>query len=296
MRHCADRIADNNSAMIDDFLEFRSRFGRLFSSKIGQSANVDRIQGAEQARDSAGRNPEFMWRGDLKRFQSILGLGPIEGKDGSDGRQIIELYRGVLGEALFHFVCNRASLRGIARKDRGQGDAVLDLSIVRELDRGVRPLDCLFFLSEKSFANGGSGLPQGGTLRLARLLRLGNSATRNDSRILQVTRIGSYGCFACRHPIPPPGPGPGRSRFARHSGNITLQKVDVIGQHYELVGIKTTVCGGAQSRLAILQAPKKDIENAEAVVPNEEIGIEFDRLPCLDNGLFVAAASLVNGS
>ena len=74
VRQCADGIAGNDPAMIENFLEFRSGFGALVCSQIGQAAHIDGIEDSEEPRSAAERRPQIIGHGDFQQFD---GLGRV---------------------------------------------------------------------------------------------------------------------------------------------------------------------------------------------------------------------------
>src|SRR6266481_2709935 len=55
-----DRIAENDAWMIENLLEFSSGFSWFIRSKICLSADIDRVEGAKQARDTAMWDTHFV--------------------------------------------------------------------------------------------------------------------------------------------------------------------------------------------------------------------------------------------
>jgi hypothetical protein len=49
VRQCAYGIAENDAGVIEDFLEFRGRFGALVRGQICLATHVNRIEGAEES-------------------------------------------------------------------------------------------------------------------------------------------------------------------------------------------------------------------------------------------------------
>src|SRR5262249_53199867 len=103
----------------------------------------------------------------------------------------------------------------------------------------------------------------------------------NASCLSQVTRVGGDKRFPRRHPVLTSGPSPRTSGLPFQAGFVALEKIDIVRQHDELVSIETARNGGAQSALAILQAPEVCIQNAETIMPNPKIRVQFDRFPRL---------------
>ncbi|MGD1091785.1 MAG: hypothetical protein ABSB35_07300 [Bryobacteraceae bacterium] len=65
MRECADGIAENDAAVIDNLLEFSGGFGALMRGQIGLATHIDRIQSPEETMDAAARRTQFVGNGDL---------------------------------------------------------------------------------------------------------------------------------------------------------------------------------------------------------------------------------------
>ena len=65
MRQRADGIADNDPAVIENFLEFRSGFGALVRGQIGLPARINRIEGSKETMYAAAGLSQLIGNRDL---------------------------------------------------------------------------------------------------------------------------------------------------------------------------------------------------------------------------------------
>ncbi len=60
MRQRADGIAQDNSAVIENFLEFRGGLGALVCGQISLATHIDRIKGPEVRMEGGARRPQLI--------------------------------------------------------------------------------------------------------------------------------------------------------------------------------------------------------------------------------------------
>ena len=72
-RHCTYGIADNDPAVIKNFLEFRGGFGALAPGQIGRAAHIDRIEGPDGPNGATAlpaqliRSSRMIWKSASRR-------------------------------------------------------------------------------------------------------------------------------------------------------------------------------------------------------------------------------------
>src|ERR1700753_1999276 len=98
---------------------------------------------------------------------------------------------------------------------------------------------------------------------------------RDHPSVVQLTSVTSHERFSCRHPVLSARPGAGTAGFTLHARAIPFQKIDVISQHDELIGIETMCRGRAQSRLALLDTAEVNVERTRPVISNPRIRIDL---------------------
>ena len=65
MRQRTYGIADDDSAVIENFLEFRGGFGALVRGQIGFTTHIDWIERPEEPMKAAARRAQIIGNGDL---------------------------------------------------------------------------------------------------------------------------------------------------------------------------------------------------------------------------------------
>src|SRR5438105_1257404 len=145
--------------MIEDLLKFDRGFGSPMSGEVGLTADIDWIQRAKQARDTAARCAQLMRRGDLERLQRAFRLGTIQRKHGAKCRQISKADCRILREFFLQVVRERLRASRIAGERQRKGSTVLYLAIMGKPESGERPLDCSRSVSEQRFADRRTDFP-----------------------------------------------------------------------------------------------------------------------------------------
>src|SRR5260370_31055200 len=92
--------------------------------------------------------------------------------------------------------------------------------------------------------------------------------------------------LASRQPILASGPRPRTGGFTLHACLVAFEKGDIVGQHDELVAIESAGSGGVQSSFALLPSPEINIHEAQAVIADPKIRVEFDGFLRLRQRLF----------
>jgi hypothetical protein len=71
VRQCAYGIADHDTAVIENFLEFPGGFNALVCSQTGLATYIDRVEGPEQTLYAGVRLAQFIGNCDLQQFDSL---------------------------------------------------------------------------------------------------------------------------------------------------------------------------------------------------------------------------------
>src|SRR5438034_59848 len=104
MRQCADRFVENDSAMVENFLELNSGLVALMPGQIGFAAHIDGMQSGHEGTAAGGTLcPQVIGSGGLKSLNGLNGLGRIvvaERELGVNRWQVVELDHRILWEAL----------------------------------------------------------------------------------------------------------------------------------------------------------------------------------------------------
>src|SRR5579863_5826080 len=103
MRKCADRFIQNNTTMVDDFLELRSRLAALMCSKIGFTSHINRIQVGPVVTVNR-RQTKLIRSSGPKNLQGLWWVCTAESQFCAQSGQVIELYDGVLRKPLAQII------------------------------------------------------------------------------------------------------------------------------------------------------------------------------------------------
>jgi hypothetical protein len=130
MRQRADRIADNDPSVIENFLKFRGGLGTLMCDQISLATHIDGIERSEE------RRAQFLGDSSLKDGDCLRGIPMIQCEACVKRGEITVPDGGILRETRFQI--GRQSLRsgGILCAGQRKGSAVLDFAASGELKCG----------------------------------------------------------------------------------------------------------------------------------------------------------------
>ena len=156
MRQCADGIADDDPAVIENLLEFRGGFGALACVQIGQATHIDRVESAEERKNSAAWRAQLIGRGDSQQFDrlgriALLVERRLQGEQCADRRQVVVFDCRILRKACFQILRQPFSLGSIPRQGEGKSSAILRIPVLGKLQYGHRALLCGRRIPEKGF-------------------------------------------------------------------------------------------------------------------------------------------------
>src|SRR5208337_1910972 len=126
-------IPDHYPAVIQNVLKFPGGCSTLARNQIRLATCIDGIEGPEKTSLTAARLAQFIGNGNLEKFDRLCGIAIIQRKKRTYGWQVIELDRGIFGEAAFQIVGQCLSLRRIPRDGKGEGCAILHLPVLGKL-------------------------------------------------------------------------------------------------------------------------------------------------------------------
>ncbi len=101
MRQCADRFVENDSAMVENFLELNGGLVALMPGQIGFAAHIDGMQSGHEGTAAGGTLcPQVIGSGGLKSFNGLGRIVVAERELGVNRWQVVELDHRILWEAL----------------------------------------------------------------------------------------------------------------------------------------------------------------------------------------------------
>ena len=111
----SDRIADDDSTMVEDLLKFDNRLSALTGLKKGFAAHIDGIQGSEEFVRSA----ELIRSRNLQSIDGPAGIAPVESDARANHRQVAEAFTTVFSGKRF----SRSLASALARESPTMANA-----------------------------------------------------------------------------------------------------------------------------------------------------------------------------
>ncbi len=80
MSQCADGIPDHNPGVIQNFLKLPRGFCALARGQIRLATRIDGIESPEKTSLTAARLAQFVWNGNLEKFDRLCGIATVQRK------------------------------------------------------------------------------------------------------------------------------------------------------------------------------------------------------------------------